>query len=132
MRRVVEALRANQVEHPEALPAFVFQTARHVCLHWVRSAARERVAFIRLERETSSPSDQGDALGTLISQERTRSVRAALDRLNAGDRELLTLLFYHDLAASDVSERLGITTTALRVRKHRALRRLAARLGVEE
>ena len=129
---MVEALRANHVEHPEALAAFVFQTARNVCLHWVRSAARERVAFSRLERELSSPGDQSDALGTLISQERARTVRAALDRLDTEDRELITLLFYHDLAASDVSERLGITTSTLRVRKHRALRRLAARLGQKE
>lgn len=129
LRRVVEALRAKRLEHPEALPAFVFQTARNVCQHWVRHTARERAAFTRLERETASRLDEGDVLGALISEERTRTVRAALDRLSADDRELLTLLFYHDLDALDVSKRLGTTAAALRVRKHRALRRLAARLG---
>ena len=129
LRRVIEALRSKPLDRPDALPAFVFQTARNVCLHWARSVARERVAFTRLQRETTSPSEPGDALGALLSEERARAVRAALDRLDAKDRELLTLLFYHDLDAAALSERLGITSAALRVRKHRALRRLAALLG---
>lgn len=132
LRRVIEALRTEHVEHPEALPAFVFQTARNVCLHWVRSAARERTAFTRFERETTSPSEESDALGNLISEERARTVRAALDRLGADDRELLTSLFYRGLDAVELAARLGITMAALRVRKHRALNRLASRLGEEE
>jgi RNA polymerase sigma-70 factor (ECF subfamily) len=132
LSRVIEALRANRVEHTEALPAFVFQTARNVCLHWVRSATRERGAFTRLEHETASPNDAGDPLGALISEERARTVRAALDRLDADDRALLTMLFFHGLDALEVSRRLVITTATLRVRKHRALRRLATRLGEKE
>jgi len=42
---------------------------------------------------------------------------------------LLRLIFFDQLDTPDIARRLGVTPGAFRVRKHRALRRLAVLLG---
>jgi RNA polymerase sigma factor (sigma-70 family) len=129
LRIVVEAVRANRIDNPDALPGFVFQTARNICLHWIRSTAREKSALARLEREPADESSHSDALATLVSAERAQMVKTALNRLSAEDKRLLTMIYYGDLGSDEIALTLGVTTAAVRVRKHRALRRLAAELG---
>lgn len=131
MRRVVEAMRDGRVENPAALPGFVFQTARHICLHAFRSDAREERALARFGREGDTPDDASGALGGLISAEDRLAVRAALGRLAAADRALLTMLYFDGLPTDAAADSLGVTPGALRVRKHRALAHLAELLGRE-
>jgi RNA polymerase sigma-70 factor (ECF subfamily) len=129
IRRVVEALRAGRVENLAALPGFVFQTAQHICLQRHRSVGREDRALARLGRDPR-PSGANDPLFALISEDRRRAVRAALDRLPADERELLELLYFRQEETSAVAERLGITPGALRVRKHRTLQKLGTLLDL--
>lgn len=130
LRRVVEASRANRIENIAALPAFVFQTARNICMHWVRSTSREQRALSRFQSESSaSTSETSDALNSLITEERRARVRLAIDGLSDDDRSLLSLLYYEGLDIEATARRLNVTPAALRVRKHRALKRLAERLG---
>ena len=128
LRRVVEAIRSNKIINQQALPGFVFQTARNICLHWVRSTAREQSAFARLEREPGEPR-ACDALAALVTSERAQAVKAAIGRLASEDRQLLRMFFYEELETDLIATRLGITAMAVRVRKHRALRRLGVELG---
>jgi RNA polymerase sigma-70 factor (ECF subfamily) len=57
-------------------------------------------------------------------------VRECLGRLEAGDREVLALSYEQTLGAEEIGRRLGISAGAVRVRKHRALSRLAELMGV--
>jgi RNA polymerase sigma-70 factor, ECF subfamily len=128
LRRVTEAMRTGKLEHAAALPAFVFQTARHVCLQLQRSAGREARALARAaggEEAEIGPVAAVDALSALISHERRLAVRRGLDALPPDDGELLRLAFFEHLSAEEIALRLGTTPGAIRVRKHRALRRLA-------
>ena len=126
LRRVVEAARANRIENVAALPAFVFQTARNICMHWVRSSGREQRALSRFQLESSgAASDAPDALNALITEERRARVRLAMADLSDDDRSLLSLLYYEGLDTEATASRLKVTPAALRVRKHRALKRLA-------
>ena len=127
LRRVTEALRAGRVADPAALPGYVFKTALYVCLHHGRSAGREARALDRLG--IAPPPAPDDPLTRLIGAERRATVRLALERLEPGDRELLQLFYFQQLDTAEIGQRLGVTPEALRVRKHRALRRLAAALG---
>jgi RNA polymerase sigma-70 factor (ECF subfamily) len=129
MRRVVEALREGRVENPEALPAFVFQTARHICLHSFRSHGREERALDRFGREGDTADDLPGALAGLISAEDRLAVRAALGRLPEAERALLTLLYFDGVETAAAAASLSVTPGALRVRKHRALAHLAELLG---
>jgi RNA polymerase sigma factor (sigma-70 family) len=60
-----------------------------------------------------------------VSEERRARVRTALESLAREDRDLLRALYFDQLDTSELSARLGVSHGALRVRKHRALQRLA-------
>lgn len=127
LRRVIDALRAGRIDKLDALPAFVFQTARHICLQSDRSSIRESRALSRLaepERAT-----EADALVALISEERRAMVHRALDDLPRDDRVLLRDIYYERVDPALLAQRLGVSAGALRVRKHRALLRLSELLG---
>ncbi len=128
LRRVGDAVRTERIENPNALAAFVFQTARHVCMQLHRSKARERRALERVSGDHAAHGHPSDALAALIVEERRTTVRTALGALERPDRELLRLAYYDQLSADEIAARLNSTPGAVRVRKHRALRRLAHRL----
>ena len=129
LRRVLEALRADRLRNPAALPGFVFQTAHHVVLQQHRGTGREVRALQRMHSGAERAAAPADSLTLLISEERRQAVRAALDRMDAGDRDLLISLYQDHAEPVQVAARLAITPGALRVRKHRALKRLAELLG---
>jgi RNA polymerase sigma-70 factor (ECF subfamily) len=68
-------------------------------------------------------------LTVLIAEEQRVAMRQALVRLDPGDTDLLRLAYYEQMGAEQIAVRLGTTAGAVRVRKHRALRRLAELLG---
>ena len=129
MRRVVEAIRGDRIRNLAALPGFVFQTAHHVILQHHRGAGREVRALQRMHSAVEGAVAPTDPLALLITEERRQAVRAALGRLDQDDRELLIWLYQDHMEPVQVALRLAITPGALRVRKHRALKRLAALLG---
>lgn len=128
LRRVTDALRAGRLEDPAALPGYVFKTALYVCLHHGRSAGREGRALDRFAGAAPGATTE-DALTRLISAERRITVRLALQRLSADDRDLLRLVYFQQLEPVEIARQLAVTPETLRVRKHRALRRLADALG---
>lgn len=128
LRRVLEALRAQRVENLDALPAFVFQTARNICMHRGRSVRRERGALLRFASGSSEVSDD-DPVGGLLTRERLDDVRAAVGELDSAERQMLEMLYVEVLDTQTIAGRLGIDPGTLRVRKHRLLKRLAAMLG---
>ena len=132
LRRTLEALRGGRVENREALPAFLFQTARHVCMQWGRSEGRRGRAFSRIESQSSEADPKEDPLADLISEERRERVRNAFENLGPGDREVLTLSYVESLGADEIGARLNLTAGAVRVRRHRALNRLAEIMGVTD
>jgi RNA polymerase sigma-70 factor (ECF subfamily) len=70
--------------------------------------------------------EEDDPLTGLIDRSRRAQVRDALEQMRPDDRDLLRLLYVEGLETAEVARRLGIDAGTLRVRKHRALRRLAA------
>jgi RNA polymerase sigma-70 factor (ECF subfamily) len=129
IQRTLEALRAGRVRSRKALPAFLFQTARHICLHRSRSAGREARALEAFAEDGSEPSPGRDVLTALITSETVLQVRSALRSLPPQEENLLRACFGEAEDTEAIARRLRTTPGALRVRKHRALRRLAAILG---
>lgn len=130
LRRALEALRQHRVENLEALPAFIFQTARNVCMHYGRSARREEGALVRFRGGMQASSgEEADPLVALVGEARREQVRAALEQMPGDDRDLLRMLYVDGLRSSDIARRLGVDPGTLRVRKHRALKRLSEILG---
>src|SRR5262249_7938860 len=131
LRRTLEALRGGKIEKPEALPSFMFETARHVCMHKARSTGREAKAFQRVAAEGEADTRaEADPLTSLISDERCEEVGGGLALLEGSDRQLLAMSYAEALGADEIGQRLGITAGAVRVRRHRALAKLAEFMGV--
>lgn len=128
LRRTFEALRDQRVRDHAALPAFVFQTAKNICLQHFRSSRRESAAHGALARGAVE-SEDGSAIDSLIETERREVVRRALATLESRDRQLLTFLYVDGDDHATTAARLGIDPPALRVRKHRALTRLRAAIS---
>jgi RNA polymerase sigma-70 factor (ECF subfamily) len=129
MRRVIEALRSGRVQNTGAIAGFVFQTAKHVCMHAHRSAGREARAMRRLHDPSDPEGAHPDPLARLVSEERRVRVRSALQTLSPDDRDLLRAVYFEQVDTTALARRLGLSPGALRVRKHRAMQRLAAALG---
>jgi RNA polymerase sigma-70 factor (ECF subfamily) len=126
MRRVLEAVRQGRLRAPEALPSFVFETARNVCRQRHRSDARRGRAVDRLRRWLSHADLSVDPVGEITSERNRETVRKALTQLAEDDRELLRMSFYEALDTTEVARRLDVTAGTLRVRRFRALQRLRA------
>lgn len=126
IRRVLEAVRRGRLRTPEALPAFVFETARNICRQRHRSDAREGRAFDRMRLWLAHAEPPPDPLADLLSEKRRNAVQGALARLADDDRELLRMSYHQAVDTEEVARRLGVTTGAVRVRRFRALHRLRA------
>lgn len=106
--------------------AWLFTIARHMLIDWAR---RERVAWeLRpaLEENAVAPDrteSRAEALDLIARLER------ALQRLPRDDREVIVLSRVVGMDAEEISRATGGTAGAVRVRLHRALRRLAELLG---
>lgn len=82
------------------------------------------------EEFESGTSDSG--LFEAISRKATSAVvRAALRALPAAQRELLVLVFYHQLSGPEVARVLGITIGTVKSRLHRAKEALRRALAAE-
>ncbi|GAA0432904.1 DNA-directed RNA polymerase sigma-70 factor [Acrocarpospora corrugata] len=81
-----------------------------------RSALADRLrAELTVWDEDAPPTDQG-------------AVRAAFGRLSAADRELLSLVSWEGLSAPEIATVVGCSRGAVRLRLHRARKRLAREL----
>ncbi len=56
-------------------------------------------------------------------------VRAAVNRLDPADRELIWMAYWEDLSREEIARILGCTPATLRVRLHRARKKLQDTLG---
>jgi RNA polymerase sigma-70 factor (ECF subfamily) len=65
----------------------------------------------------------------LVTRERWRATRAAIDRLPPGQRAVLILAKFEGLSYREIAATLGVTEGAVESRLVRAMRRLAAQEG---
>lgn len=112
---------------PDAELPWLLRVAANVILNVRRGDTRRARLFARLSalEDTSVPSDEA-------ASDDAHVVRAALARLRSNDQELLRLVVWDDLDEASAAAILGCTRQALRVRLHRARRRLASQLATAE
>ena len=70
-------------------------------------------------------------LDMLVRQEAFAQLRAIMEQLPQGDRDILTLRYALDYDAQQIGELLGINATAVHMRLSRARQRLADRLTAQ-
>ncbi|WP_024287771.1 RNA polymerase sigma factor [Cellulomonas sp. KRMCY2] len=111
-------------ERADDARAWLFGTARNCLLNDQRGQVRRGALEVRLAATTSSSTDAED---DLIS--RRVDLAAAWRRLRPEDQEVLSLAIWEDLPSPQAGRVLGISSTAYRIRLHRA--RLSLRRQVE-
>jgi RNA polymerase sigma-70 factor (ECF subfamily) len=117
---VIEALRADRVERPEQLAAFVLATCRHTVRHWQRLEHR-RSALLERYGDGLAPAAEGESAG--IDKDR---LGTCLERLAPRDRAIVVGTYFVDRDAGELARELGMSAGNVRVARHRALARLLA------
>lgn len=108
---------------------------------WLFSVVRHTAARARRRRwlESRAPwaallgsSPQPGPLDTLTSEERGARIRRALGELPARQREVLDLVFFHEMTVEQAAEVMGVSLGTARTHYHRGKLGLLALLGPED
>lgn len=114
-------------ELPEPPLPWLLAVTRNVAMSQSRALTRERSLAAEMGEwvadARSSVTDIADDVAERVA------VLTALATLAEPDRELLTLVAWHDLAPKEAAQVIGCSTAAYFVRLHRARRRLEAALA---
>lgn len=120
--------RMDDVPAGEQARPWLYGVARRVLANQRRGVERQRRVRQRLQAEFSPVQDD---VRRVDEELELRSVTEALARLSDADRELLTLVAWDGLSRDDIAEMLGCTLATVRVRLHRARRRLVREMNVK-
>ena len=114
----------QEIQNPRA---WLIRVARNLAEDTAKSSFRRNGTappeqFIGVRSKAPSPTEQ------LELAERNAEVRAVLEELPAGDRDILTLKYAMEYDTDTIAEMLGIQATAVHMRLSRARQRMAERL----
>ncbi len=112
-------------ERRASLGTYLCAAARNLSLRRASRAWRERPGADLAERR---PAAGPSPLEALLEDERVRTVRAALAALAPLHREVLILAEYEDLDLATIAQVVGAEVGAVKVRLHRARRKLRTAL----
>jgi len=97
----------------------------------INATRRKQLPVINIEEVFSLKSEDTGPMEALERHEKQDRVRAAIHRLPEGQREVLVLVFYHQLTGAEVAEVLDISEGTVKSRLHRAKETLKGLLAQE-
>jgi RNA polymerase sigma-70 factor (ECF subfamily) len=104
--------RLDAVPEGDAALPWLYGVARKIIGNQRRGLLRRGRLQARLEQTTERP--------TIPAPAGAEPALAALERLNAADRELLRLVAWEELSHAEIAATLGISVNAVAIRLHRA------------
>jgi RNA polymerase sigma factor (sigma-70 family) len=127
---------ADQLRDSKKLAPWLYRIAVTCALQHRRRLGRGRrlLEHYATDRADQLCSTDPDPLDWLLADEQRQIVRQAMTTLSSRDVELLLLKYTEDWSYRQLAEHLGITTSAVEARLHRArnkMRRSLARLAPE-
>ena len=119
----------DSLRDPQAIRGWLYRIATNVCLDRLRQRKPQ------LSLEGSSGEEDRDQIKTLCSpypspleiterKETSACVQRCLDLLPDKYRAVILLREAHSLTAAEIADLLGVTVTTIKIRLHRARRRL--------
>jgi RNA polymerase sigma-70 factor, ECF subfamily len=116
--RVLTVLqRENGIQSPAALGGFVNSVCNNLLFEANRRQSRGECISID---KFDPPDTRVNAESGLVSEESKELVRRVIEELPKKDRELLRMVFYEDIARSEICRNFRISPEYLRVLVHRA------------
>ena len=115
------------IENPRA---WLLRVARNLAEDYAKSSFR-RNGTQAPEVLDGVRSSQPTPIEMLEKEERFGQLRAILEELSPGDRDILTLRYALDYDANAIAEIMGVNVTAIHMRLSRARQRVAERMTTE-
>jgi RNA polymerase sigma factor (sigma-70 family) len=116
------------VQSDSVLP-WLYGIAANVCRRQRRTRLRRWRALQRLPPDTDQPDPADDIAGRIDDERRMAEVLAVLDRLPAGERDVVALVVWEELDYQSAAAALDIPIGTVRSRLNRARRRLTTTLA---
>jgi len=119
--------KGHQLRDPTRVAPWLYRLAVVAALQYRRRQGRQRKLVDRIaERHppTATDSRERDPLDWLLADERKSLVRNALARLPQRDAEILLLKYTEDWSYRQLSDRLGLSESAVEARLHRARKKM--------
>jgi RNA polymerase sigma-70 factor (ECF subfamily) len=98
----------------------------------INTQRKRRPQIVEFDEELKITNDETGPLERMVKQGQYSIVREAIEALPAGQRETLTLVFYHQLSGVEVAEAVGVSVGTVKSRLHRAKETLRRILRGEE
>jgi RNA polymerase sigma factor (sigma-70 family) len=123
---VVAASKLDGLRDPDRLRPWLYAVARNECHRRLRARART----VDLDEAGEMTDDAATEVGASVERADLRTlVRAAIDGLNPGEREVIELTLRHDLDAPDLAGALGVPVNQAHALASRARGQLERSLG---
>ncbi|WDI43974.1 RNA polymerase sigma factor [Bremerella sp. P1] len=135
MQETVTAALENwqQIRDPNAVGPWLYKIAIRQALLYRRKQGRIRKLHDAVEQNLPPKTNaEANPLDWLLAEERNELVRQAMNELPRRDAEILLLKYTEQWSYREISERLGVSTSAVEARLHRARQRLRERLVARE
>lgn len=122
--------RLDSLRDPAALTTWLYRIATHICL----DRLRQRTSHAPLEVDPDSPDvtemdSAAPSLQQIVEQnEMSDCVQRYLDSLSDSYRAVILLHDLHGLTGPELAELLGVSLATVKIRLHRARRKLQAQL----
>jgi len=121
----------GRLDDPSRFAPWAYRIVRHKCTDRLRTASRSRCRETELDGEASE--DDGESAEIHV-QDRDRAVaiatmRAAIRKLPAEHRTLLSLFYFQNLAVADIAEAMGIPQGTVKSRLFHLRARLRTMMG---
>jgi RNA polymerase sigma factor (sigma-70 family) len=124
--------KGHQLRDPASAAPWLYRLAVMAALQYRRRQGRRRKLlerFAQRSRLEDGEARELDPLDWLLADERKAMVRKALARLPQRDAEILLLKYTEDWSYRDLAEHLGLTTSAVEARLHRARQKMRKALA---
>ena len=127
--------KGHQLRDPQRVAPWLYRLAVVAALQYRRRQGRARKLIDRFaERRRPSEVDtrEPDPLDWLLADERKSLVRQALGQLPRRDAEILLLKYTEDWSYRQLAEHMGVSTSAVEARLHRARKKMRSALATLE
>lgn len=119
--------RIEDLKNPDGFASWLYGIALNRCRDYAKNVRRETYPFSRTEEQEEADTLVGEETGqddALIAEERSEQLWAALDALSSTYATPFLLKYRDGMTYKAMSKRLDVTVSALKVRVHRARKKL--------
>ncbi len=119
--------RIEDLKNPDRFSSWLYGIALNRCRDYAKNVRRETYAFSRTESKEDADALPGSGMGqddVLIAEERSEQVWTALESLSSTYATPFLLKYRDGMTYKAMSKRLDVSVSALKVRVHRARKKL--------